>query len=97
MMTFTDESIRTVIREQLDENADHIAFQAFGDLEQSVLDDIKSLRENVLVLDVPITGYVYDVFTGKVRKVARCGGGEERRVLRRSALVEVQGAVREGC
>ncbi|KAJ5773377.1 hypothetical protein N7457_008273 [Penicillium paradoxum] len=69
MLTFTDEVIRDKIRTDLHQNADHIAFLPFGNLEQSVRDDIKLLKDSPLVLDVPITGYVYEVETGKIVKV----------------------------
>lgn len=68
MLTFSDEVLRTKIREELHENADDIAFLPFSDLKQSVLDDIKILKDSKLLLDVPITGYIYDVKTGKVEK-----------------------------
>jgi carbonic anhydrase len=54
MLTFTDEVIRSKIRENLKQNVDHIAFLPFGDLRQSVLDDILLLRDSPLILDVPI-------------------------------------------
>jgi carbonic anhydrase len=69
MLTFTDEVIRDKIRSDLNQNVDHIAFLPFKNLEKSVLDDINLLKENSLVLDVPITGYVYQVETGKIVKV----------------------------
>ncbi|KAB8221813.1 carbonic anhydrase [Aspergillus novoparasiticus] len=69
MLTFTDEVIRGKIRSDLGQDADHIAFLPFGDLKQSVLDDIKVLRASPLVLDVPITGFLYEVETGKVVRV----------------------------
>ncbi|OOQ90166.1 carbonic anhydrase [Penicillium brasilianum] len=69
MLTFTDEVIRGKIRSELKQDADHIAFLPFGDLEQSVLDDIRVLKESPLVLDVPITGYIYEVESGKIVKV----------------------------
>ncbi|KAJ5820118.1 Carbonic anhydrase [Penicillium riverlandense] len=59
MLTFTDEVIRDKIRSDLNQNVDHIAFLPFKNLEQSVLDDIKLLKEDSLVLDVPITGCVF--------------------------------------
>ncbi|KAJ5190580.1 uncharacterized protein N7498_009565 [Penicillium cinerascens] len=68
MLTFTDEVIRDKIRADLHQNVDHIAFLPFGDLRQSVLDDVKLLKESPLVLDVPITGYLYEVETGKIIK-----------------------------
>ncbi|KAB8254669.1 carbonic anhydrase [Aspergillus pseudonomiae] len=69
MLTFTDEVIRGKIRSDLSQNADHISFLPFGDLKQSVFDDIKVLRESPLVLDVPITGFLYEVETGKIVRV----------------------------
>lgn len=69
MLTFSDEEIRGKIKADLRQNADHIAFLPFKDLKQSVLDDIQILKENPLVLDVPITGYVYEVETGKIVRV----------------------------
>jgi carbonic anhydrase len=69
MLTFTDEVIRGKIRENLKQNVDHIAFLPFGDLRQSVLDDILLLRDSPLTLDVPITGYLYEVETGRIVQV----------------------------
>ena len=69
MLTFSDNDIRTKIRQNLTEDADHIAFLPFGDLKQSVVDDVKLLRKSPLVLDVPITGYIYEVKTGRINKV----------------------------
>lgn len=69
MLTFTDEVIRGKVRAELGQNVDYISFLPFGDLKQSVLDDIKILKESPLVLDVPVTGYVYEVETGKIVKV----------------------------
>jgi carbonic anhydrase len=69
MLTFTDEGIRDKIRADLHQNVDHIAFLPFGDLEQSVRDDIKILKDSPLVLDVPVTGYLYEVETGKIVQV----------------------------
>ncbi|KPM46494.1 hypothetical protein AK830_g195 [Neonectria ditissima] len=69
MLTFSDAEIKTKIRHELKEDADHIAFLPFGDIKQSILDDIAVLKKNPLVLDVPITGYIYDVKTGEIAKV----------------------------
>ncbi|KAF4126013.1 carbonic anhydrase [Geosmithia morbida] len=69
MLTFSDATIREKIRAELNQDADSIAFLPFGDVGKSVLDDIALLKANPLVLDVPITGYVYDVKTGKIEQV----------------------------
>lgn len=70
MLTFTDAELRTKVRDDLGEDADHIAFLAFKDLKKSVVDDVALLKKNALILDVPITGYIYYVKTGKIEKVA---------------------------
>lgn len=69
MLTFTDDVIRAKVQTDLHQNVDHIAFLPFSDLKKSVLDDIKILKDSPLVLDVPITGYIYEVETGKIVKV----------------------------
>lgn len=69
MLTFTDEVIRSKIKTELSQNADHIAFLPFKDLAQSVRDDIAALKQSPLILDVPITGYIYEVETGKIVRV----------------------------
>ncbi|KAK9413558.1 putative fmnh2-dependent monooxygenase protein [Seiridium unicorne] len=70
MLTFTDHDLRSKIKDgELKSNADHIAFLPFSDVKQSVLDDISILKASPLLLDVPITGYVYEVETGKIVKV----------------------------
>ncbi|CAG7563672.1 unnamed protein product [Fusarium equiseti] len=66
MLTFSDVDLKEKVRKDLDEDVDHMAFLPFSDLEQSVRDDIKFLRKSPLVLDGPITGYIYDVKTGKI-------------------------------
>lgn len=70
MLTFSDEELRGQIRKESGANTDYIAFYPFNDLDRSVEDDVKFLKENPLVLDVPISGYVYDVTSGSIRKVA---------------------------
>lgn len=45
-------------------------FQTFGDLEQAVRDDVQFLRESQLIGDdVVVSGWVYEVETGKTRQV----------------------------
>jgi carbonic anhydrase len=70
MLTFRDEDLRAKVRKDLGENVDHFAFLPFTDLKESVKDDVEALKKNPLILDVPITGYTYDVHTGQIEKVA---------------------------
>ena len=48
----------------------HIDFQPISDLAQSVVDDVRTIRENPLVPKyIPIYGYIYDVKTGALVEV----------------------------
>ncbi len=69
MLTFNDDVIRKIISDK-GGNADAIAFQSFTDLEKSVKDDIAAYKKNDLLLqDIPVRGFVYDVKTGALTEV----------------------------
>jgi carbonic anhydrase len=70
MLTFTDAQLRQKVRDELGAETD-TAFLSFSDLDQSVRDDLAAIRESRLLLKgIPVTGFVYDVKTGKLRQVA---------------------------
>jgi carbonic anhydrase len=48
-----------------------INFLTIADLEQSVVDDVRRIRSHPLVpASIPISGFVYDVKTGRLNEVA---------------------------
>jgi carbonic anhydrase len=52
------------------DEANHIAFLTFKNLEASVVEDVERIRHNPLVAgNIPIYGYVYDVRSGKLIEV----------------------------
>lgn len=56
-------------------NSDYVAFLAFKDLEQSVIDDVARFRQNSLVSNkVDILGYILNIDTGKLKLVATSRG-----------------------
>lgn len=69
MLTFTDATLRTKIHTDLHQNADHIAFLPFSDLKQSALDDVRIVRDSPFVLDVDVTGFSYEVESGRLVRV----------------------------
>ncbi|EMG48498.1 mtcA1 Beta-carbonic anhydrase 1 [Candida maltosa Xu316] len=69
MLTFTDNDLRGIVKKETGHNVDHFSFLPFSDLEQSVRDDVEFFKNNPLVLDVPVSGYVYDVKTGSIKKI----------------------------
>jgi carbonic anhydrase len=53
------------------DEANHIAFLTFKNLEASVVEDVERVRNHPLVAgNIPIYGYVYDVRSGKLIEVA---------------------------
>src|SRR5881227_4415109 len=67
MLTFSNDDLRTKVKQDLHANADNIDFLPFKDLEQSVRDDVAFLRNSPLIpQSIDITGFVYDVKSGKL-------------------------------
>ncbi|KAI0823096.1 carbonic anhydrase [Trametes gibbosa] len=77
MVTFDTPQLRGLVKEgapgdaALAETVDDIDFLEFKDVEGSVKADVKFLQENPLVLaGTKVTGWVYEVETGRIRQVA---------------------------
>jgi carbonic anhydrase len=69
MLTFTDEQLKKKVHDELGAQTD-APFLAFSDLEKSVRDDVAAIRESRLLLKgAPVTGFIYDVKTGRLRQV----------------------------
>ena len=74
MLTFKNEDAHAVVEKNLGAAAKQelsgLDFQPFPDLEKGVEDDIQYLKASDAIPDsVNISGWVYEVETGKVRKV----------------------------
>jgi len=70
MLTFTDAQLHQKLHDELHADAD-FPFLSFDDLEKSVRDDVETLRTSPLLLpDVPIRGFIYDVHTGQLNEIA---------------------------
>jgi carbonic anhydrase len=69
MLTFTDEQLRQKLRDELGVTSEQ-EFLPFSDLEQSVRDDVAIIRASPLLLkDVPVRGFIYDVRTGRLHEL----------------------------
>ncbi|RIK38316.1 MAG: carbonate dehydratase [Chloroflexi bacterium] len=67
MLTFSNDDLRALLAERLNADASAIDFLPFRDLEQSVRDDVASIRRSQLIPDeVPVSGFVYDVHSGRI-------------------------------
>lgn len=72
MLTFQNEDLVAKIEEDLGADASSVDFLPFTDLERSVIDDVETLRRSELIPDdVPISGAIYEVATGRVHEVLR--------------------------
>ncbi len=72
MLTFQNEDLIAKIKEDLGVDATGREFLPFPDLEQSVRDDVETLRNSELIPDdIPVSGAIYDVETGELREVVR--------------------------
>ena len=70
MLTFGNEDLRKKLKQQLDADAEHIDFLPFKDLEQSVRDDVATIKNSPLLLkNIEVTGFIYDVKSGKLLPV----------------------------
>ena len=70
MLTFSNEDLRTKIKQELHVSADQIDFLPFKDLEQSVRDDVATIKSSPLIPDnVEVSGFIYDVRSGKLLPV----------------------------
>ena len=69
MLTFTDDQLRQKLRDDVGAQTTD-AFLPFSNLEQSVRDDVAAIRTSPLLLkDVPVRGFIYDVRTGRLQEV----------------------------
>jgi carbonic anhydrase len=74
MLTFSNADAHAVVAQKLGPTAAAeiatLDFQPFSDLEQAVKEDVEFLKKQAAVpKEVAISGWVYEVETGKVRRV----------------------------
>ena len=70
MLTFNNDQIRGMLRDELGAEAAHVDFQPFPDVADRVAASVRRIRESNLVPDdYPVTGFVYDVKTGRIDEV----------------------------
>jgi carbonic anhydrase len=77
MLTFENKDIYPIINKNLGQGAtgeleaQSFDFRPFPDLEEAVREDVEFLRKSQLVgRGIEVSGWVYEVETGRVRRVA---------------------------
>lgn len=70
MLGLSDEDLRDRLAADTGADASHIEFLGFGDLEDSVRDDVRRIRRSPFIpAEATISGYVYDVDSGRLTPV----------------------------
>lgn len=69
MLTFDDDEVRASITESTGVEVD-LPLHAFPDLEANLSAQVDRIRAHPWVRDVPVTGVIYEVETGRLRRVA---------------------------
>ncbi|HLA18665.1 MAG TPA: carbonic anhydrase [Dehalococcoidia bacterium] len=74
MLTFSNEQLREMLQKDLNADASGIDFLPFSDLDESVRRDVDAIRSHRLIPDdIAVSGYVFDVKTGRLREVVGAG------------------------
>jgi len=74
MLTFSNDDLQGKLIADTGVDASHIDFLPFEDLQQSVRDDIQAIKASPFISeDIPVSGFVYDVRTGRLGPVAQEG------------------------
>ena len=69
MLTFEEEAVRRRIAEEQARDSD-LQLLPFADLEENLKSQVERIRTHPWVKDVPVSGLIYEVETGRLRKVA---------------------------
>ncbi|HZU11852.1 MAG TPA: carbonic anhydrase [Chloroflexota bacterium] len=70
MLSITNEDLQRKLSLETGEDASHIDFLPFADLEQSVRDDVARIKGSPFIPPgVRVRGFTYDVHTGKLSEV----------------------------
>jgi carbonic anhydrase len=70
MLTFSNDDLRKLLKERLGADAGGLDFLPFSNLEQSVRDDVATLRSSPFIpKDIAISGFIYDVRSGRLLPV----------------------------
>jgi carbonic anhydrase len=71
MLTFSNDDLRGKLAAETGQDASDIDFLPFGDLDQSVRDDVATINASpFLDEDIPVRGFVYDVNAGRLREIS---------------------------
>ncbi len=71
MLTFKDKELQKKLREKYKANAGKIKFHSFTDLRENVKQQVRKIKSTRFIpKEIPVSGFIYDVRTGKLESVA---------------------------
>lgn len=75
MLTFSNEELRSRLADETGAHVGDVDFLPFGDLETSVRDSLRAIRDSPLLPDsLELSGWVYDVRSGRIAEVREAAG-----------------------
>lgn len=69
MLTFTNDAVHKKVKDETGADVSDIDFLPFPDLDQAVRDSVARVQNTACLEGIPVSGWVYDVTTGKIREV----------------------------
>jgi len=70
MLTFEDGQLQQRLKDETGQDASAIRFHSFKDLDENVRAQVQKIKDSpFLPDDIPVSGFVYDVKSGKLRQV----------------------------
>ena len=82
MLTFRNEDLQQQLKEKTGADASQMDFLPFSDLEESVREDVRRIRENPFIpKGIPVRGFIYDVRTGRLQAVRETAAAGSRTSL----------------
>jgi carbonic anhydrase len=70
MLTFKDKDLQKRLKDKYGRDADDVEFHSFPSLEENVKKQVSKIRSHPLIpKDIPVTGFVYEVESGLLRRV----------------------------
>jgi carbonic anhydrase len=70
MLTFSNDDLRARLRSEVDADASEVDFRPFVDLQESVRESLRAVRESPFLPDsLELSGWIYDVRDGRLAEV----------------------------
>lgn len=70
MLTFTNDECHALLRDRAGADASAIDFLPFPELEESVRDSVRRIRQSPFLQRISVSGWIYEVKTGRLTEVA---------------------------